>query len=67
MTFIGGGDDHCTPPALYRQNQELFKAGSRWLEFDGGGHFVQRERPEETAREIVSHLRWRGGLAAGKV
>ena len=20
VTFIGGGDDHCTPPALYRQN-----------------------------------------------
>ena len=62
VTFIGGEDDHCTPPALYRHNQHLFTAGSRWMELPGAGHFVQRERPEAIAREVVSPLRWRGIL-----
>ena len=62
VTFIGGEADECTPPALYRHNQTLFKAGSRWMELPGAGHFVQREAPETIAREIVSHLRWRGFL-----
>lgn len=62
VTFIGGEDDHCTPPALYRGNQTLFKAGVRWMELSHCGHFVQREQPEVVAREIVSHLRWRGVL-----
>ncbi len=63
VTFMGGEDDHCTPPALYRRNQHLFKAGIRWMEISNCGHFVQREQPEAVAREIVSHLRSRGVLA----
>ncbi len=62
VTFIGGEDDHCTPPSLYRHNQKLFTAGSRWMELPNTGHFVQREQPEAVAREILSHLRWRGIL-----
>ena len=61
--FIAGASDwgiYQVPGAIERMQNEAFTRMSKVHLVDGAGHWVQQERPEETARLILAFLREQG-------
>lgn len=53
---IGGRDDGCIGIELYEGATDAFSAEARFIDVEGAGHFVHRERPELVTEEILAFL-----------
>lgn len=56
MLVLGGAQDGCIGPALFRDADDAFADRGRVAVVDGAGHFLHQERPDVVCEEILAFL-----------